>query len=317
MGADWNHPVLGDSYSSVLTTYLNGRDLDSLTMCNNSGDPSNIPTGAKKYDETNNKLQRWSGSAWVDLLLDVTGGGTGSATASGARTNLGLGTMATQNSNTVAITGGSISGVTMDASVLTTGTVALARGGTGASLTIGASGSILQSNGSAVVFGTDGSQLTSLNASNLASGTVPLARLPAGVGGLVQTVSASSASVTNLSSSSYVDVTGATVTITPKSSSNKVKISFCFNISVTGTTAIVGLKILRNGSTIKVMDRALTGLNASQPLVDVTIFFMDSPATTSAVVYKLQAAALSSAGAINTNGGIGDTIETLAEEISV
>ena len=39
-------------------------------------------------------------------------GGTGAVDASTARTNLGLGTMATQNSNNVSITGGSITGVT-------------------------------------------------------------------------------------------------------------------------------------------------------------------------------------------------------------
>lgn len=44
--------------------------------------------------------------------LAVADGGTGASTASGARTNLGLGTIATQNANNVAITGGSISGVT-------------------------------------------------------------------------------------------------------------------------------------------------------------------------------------------------------------
>jgi hypothetical protein len=40
--------------------------------------------------------------------LPVASGGTGSSTAGGARTNLGLGTIATQNANSVAITGGTI-----------------------------------------------------------------------------------------------------------------------------------------------------------------------------------------------------------------
>ena len=43
--------------------------------------------------------------------LPVNNGGTGSTTASGARTNLGLGTIATQDANAVAITGGSITNV--------------------------------------------------------------------------------------------------------------------------------------------------------------------------------------------------------------
>lgn len=43
--------------------------------------------------------------------LPIALGGTGSANAAGARTNLGLGTIATQNSNAVSITGGNMSGV--------------------------------------------------------------------------------------------------------------------------------------------------------------------------------------------------------------
>lgn len=56
--------------------------------------------------------------------LVVANGGTGATTASGARSNLGLGTMATQNANAVAITGGSFSGSTVD----TTGVVTAGNG---------------------------------------------------------------------------------------------------------------------------------------------------------------------------------------------
>jgi hypothetical protein len=56
--------------------------------------------------------------------VPVANGGTGASTASSARTNLGLGTISTQNSNSVSITGGSITGIT---------DLAVADGGTGAS----------------------------------------------------------------------------------------------------------------------------------------------------------------------------------------
>lgn len=56
--------------------------------------------------------------------VPLTDGGTGASTAADARTNLGLGTIATQNSATVAITGGSITGIT---------DLTIADGGTGAS----------------------------------------------------------------------------------------------------------------------------------------------------------------------------------------
>ena len=60
----------------------------------------------------------------VDGTVAINNGGTGATTAANARTNLELGTMATQASNSVAITGGSIAGIT---------DLAIADGGTGAS----------------------------------------------------------------------------------------------------------------------------------------------------------------------------------------
>ena len=70
-----------------------------------------------------------SGTITMAGTLDLDNGGTGATTASGARTNLGLGSMATQNSGSVSITGGSISGIT---------DLAVADGGTGSSTAAGA-----------------------------------------------------------------------------------------------------------------------------------------------------------------------------------
>jgi len=56
--------------------------------------------------------------------VPVANGGTGATSAGSARTNLGLGTIATQAANNVSITGGSITGI-LD--------IAVADGGTGAS----------------------------------------------------------------------------------------------------------------------------------------------------------------------------------------
>lgn len=65
----------------------------------------------------------------VDGTVQIDHGGTGAVTAASARTNLGLGSMAVQNSNTVNITGGDISGIS---------DLAVADGGTGASTANGA-----------------------------------------------------------------------------------------------------------------------------------------------------------------------------------
>lgn len=52
-----------------------------------------------------------SNAIWQGSAIDIPFGGTNATTAPGARTNLGLGTIATQNANAVAITGGAITGM--------------------------------------------------------------------------------------------------------------------------------------------------------------------------------------------------------------
>lgn len=65
----------------------------------------------------------------VSGTVQVDHGGTGSTTAQGARSNLGLGSMAVQNSVAIEVTGGTITGIT---------DLAVADGGTGASNSSGA-----------------------------------------------------------------------------------------------------------------------------------------------------------------------------------
>jgi hypothetical protein len=55
----------------------------------------------------------WNADHSITGTLPVANGGTNAANASDARTNLGLGTIATQNANNVSITGGSVAGVTI------------------------------------------------------------------------------------------------------------------------------------------------------------------------------------------------------------
>lgn len=94
--------------------------------------------------------------------VPVANGGTGASSASAARTNLGLGTMATQSASNVGITGGSITGITdlavadggTGASTFASGNVLLGNGASSfATVAPGASGNVLTSNGSTWVSG--------------------------------------------------------------------------------------------------------------------------------------------------------------------
>lgn len=98
-----------------------------------------------------------SGNGGVTGTLAIAKGGTGATTAANARTGLGLGTMATQNAATVAITGGSITGIT---------DLAVADGGTGASDATGARTNLGLGTAATQNTGTSGPNVPLLNGAN-------------------------------------------------------------------------------------------------------------------------------------------------------
>jgi hypothetical protein len=132
--ADWSLPTNSSLYQTGILQVLKARDVDAMTLFSTVG--TNIPTNSIRYLRASDKFQEWDGAAWADKVLAIAGGGTGGATAGAARTALGLGTMAVQDSTAVAISGGTIAGTgtgltALNATNLGSGTVSTARLGSG------------------------------------------------------------------------------------------------------------------------------------------------------------------------------------------
>jgi hypothetical protein len=89
--ANWNNPTGSSTFSDFLS-WMRALAIDAATFFVSS--PTNQPTGAMKYDRAADKFQEWDGSAWVDQVISIAGGGTGGSTASTARANLELGDLA-------------------------------------------------------------------------------------------------------------------------------------------------------------------------------------------------------------------------------
>lgn len=130
----------------------------------------------------------------------------------------------------------------------------------------------------------------SVGTSQLVDGAVTSSKLGAGtVLQVVQTVKTDTFSTT---STTPVDITGMSVSITPSSTSNKIFI-LC-QVSTGGDDASPRINLLRNstallqpassGSTIG-SDARTAGV---RHLVAGVISYLDSPATTSSITYKLQ-----------------------------
>jgi len=112
------------AYDSFDDRYLGSKS--SNPTLDNDGNP--LVAGALYFNTTVPEMRLYTGSAWVaayvsgaSYLLTSNNLSELTATAATARTNLGLGSIATQAASNVAITGGSVNGTTVGASTASTG----------------------------------------------------------------------------------------------------------------------------------------------------------------------------------------------------
>jgi len=162
---------------------------------------------------------------------------------------------------------------------------------------------------------TDG---TIVNADINASAAIAGTKLT-GVGKVLQVVSTNKTDTFSVASSTtFSDITGMSVSITPSSASNKIFIFYNLNYgcSITGLRAYI--KLLRDSTAVGIGDAASNRLRVNSFMnnsmisatASVVGSFLDSPSTTSAITYKLQIAAETTTYTQYINRGNQDTDDT-------
>ncbi len=127
-------------------------------------------------------------------------------------------------------------------------------------------------------------------------------------GGILQVVSTTKTDTFSTTSTSFTDVTGLSASITPRSTSSKIYVSY--DVQTGGpvhTTAQTMLRLVRDTTAIGVGDAAgsrwqtTTGMasNEAYTMESNSAAFLDSPSTTSSVTYKVQQRISAGTGYVN------------------
>ena len=145
--------------------------------------------------------------------------------------------------------------------------------------------------------------------------SIPKAALP--TGSVLQVVSTTKTDTFSTSSTSYVDITGLSVSITPSSATSKIYVV----LSISGSeSAGWGYQLVRGSTAICIGDsgggsrrQASGGMSVrdTNGVNNGSVSYLDSPATTSSTTYKVQMYVPSSTGYINRTFGDVDAAYTI------
>ena len=129
-------------------------------------------------------------------------------------------------------------------------------------------------------------------------------------GHVIQVVEGEYNTQIDISSGSYTDI-ALSATITPKSSSSKIYVITNVQTFVNGT-GLIGVAIVR-GSTSILQQQGAAGFQDNNATV-VSMTKLDSPATTSAITYKIQVNKFADSGTLRINqyGGSRITLMEIA-----
>ena len=151
---------------------------------------------------------------------------------------------------------------------------------------------------------------------------VPRDGLPSGsAGGIIQVKQTVKTDTFTTSATSYTDITGLSVSITPKFNTSKILVMMHVNLGHTNYVSGF-LRLMRDSTAISVADAAgdrivSTVAMADDPVDDeincYSATFLDSPSTTSATTYKVQLTTESSGNTgnvfVNRSGEDADNVQ--------
>ena len=110
-------------------------------------------------------------------------------------------------------------------------------------------------------------------------------------------------------STSYVDITGLSASITPAATSSKIMVFFTVAIGNTNASHGTFLRLLRDSTEIapaNVVANYTSGFHTFYGDTNITTYvshqYLDSPSSSSSLTYKLQTAAQASTATINRSG---------------
>jgi len=196
-------------------------------------------------------------------FVDLKGGTTGQVLSKASGTDLDFTWVAQDDSNAI-----------QNALLTTTGDTIYASGAsTPARLGIGSTGQVLT-----------------------VAGGVPTWAAPAGGGKVLQVVSTTKTDTFTSTSTSFADITGLSVSITPSSASSKIMVFY--NVTGSGDAGVntSSVRLVRGATAINIGDAAgsrtpaTNGIFEGEPTAigNASMNFLDAPATTSATTYKVQ-----------------------------
>lgn len=115
-----------------------------------------------------------------------------------------------------------------------------------------------------------------------------LAAAAATQGTILQTVESANDTTLRATTSTTFGDSGLTLTITPSSTTNKILCVSMINGYCGGSATGLGIRLLRGASTVVGSDLDNGYGSASGNAFNMALYYIDSPATTSAVTYKIQ-----------------------------